>query len=151
MVPLAEQPHLRSLLSPHPARAAGSDWQCTSGDPPAPPVSVSGTRRAPLGSRCSIPTEKENKKPSQIPVSPPGAGPGRETARESVPGAGLQDQVEQPASRETPPLASGGGPLTRLAEEGSLSSLAASSRAVCWFPPIGPRAAPGFPSFVARK
>lgn len=136
-VGLATLPHFRSVW-----RARGAPWSWgmlgTHGEKPQgalaePCASARGgaARRAP----------KARKR---------GPGAGFRAARGGLAETKLSNQHGE---RHRPWLGRGRGacPLTRLVDRGSLSPSAASARAVCWFPFIGPQAAPGFPSFVARK
>lgn len=74
---------------------------------------------APGAGGCLVPTEKDSKEPSLNPAPLPGAGRDSETGAlgaQTLPRGGVScctgptstDQVEQPARRETPPLAGEG-------------------------------------------
>lgn len=158
VVPLAARPHLRSSCArPRTAWANQTEYDWL---PPELPACYEGAG-------CLVPTEKDRTKPFLNPATLPrrgGAGrrgePGSQGAQtrsrggvSHCAGRTSRDQIEQPAWRDSPWLGRGRGvsSLTRLVDGESLSPPAASARAVCWFPFIGLRATPGFPSFVARK
>lgn len=155
MVPRAARPHLKSSILPRQQRA-GTDRHRAPSDPSAPPASVLGTEKGARRPGDARYPRRKNKQLWPIPVSAWG-GAGSETGAQKRPrgrGSGAargRDQVEQPASREAPPLARRGLLSPDWWSEGANHRRLPPPEPFAGFRPLAPKTALGFPDFVARK